>query len=143
MLYCQKGVLVSGEKLGSPENPVHMAVTKGRGSTFRSELWGMLRMVVGLVIVSFIFLSMLSSTVFNSVKNSSECVWVRMSERLCAPLSSVVKNSSKGMHVCIYVHVYVYVRVCICVCLCMQYVCTYVCKCLCVCAHYMVHQLQE
>ncbi len=65
-------VAVSGEKLGSPDNPVHMAVTRSRGSTFRSELWGIMKTVIALLIVSFIFMSMLSSTVFNSVKNSSK-----------------------------------------------------------------------
>ena len=55
--------------MGSPENPMHMNIS-GRMPTFRSELWSMLRLIVGLVIVA----SLLSSTLFNTVKNSSKCM---------------------------------------------------------------------
>ena len=63
--HCSSGR--SRGQLGSPENPMHMNIS-GKIPTFKSELWSLLRLVVGIIIIS----SVLSSTLFNSVKNSSK-----------------------------------------------------------------------
>ena len=53
--------------LGSKHNPMHMTLS-GKMPTFKSEMWSLVRLVVGLVVIA----SILSSTLFNSVKSSSE-----------------------------------------------------------------------